>query len=127
METPSHPPPVRGHGDPDYARKRFVAVNFIDCRAEYEERFESLFASRARAIDRMHGFIDMYVLKLKGEKGKYLIVSHWESEEAFQNWTKSPEFLEGHRRGFEDVRKAKERGEDPPMSSLFKVYEVIAR
>ena len=119
----NHPRPV----DPASTRDRFVAINFIDCRPEYEERFEHLFGSRAHAIDRIEGFIDMHVLKLKGERGKYLIVSHWEHEGAFQKWTKSSEFLEGHRRGFEDLKTAKERGEEPPMSSVFKVYEVIAR
>jgi heme-degrading monooxygenase HmoA len=109
------------------AKRGFVAINFIACREEYRERFETLFGSRAHAIDRMPGFLDMYVLRLKGDGCKYLIVSHWENEEAFAAWTKSPEFHEGHRRGFEDVRRAKEHGEEPPMKSDFKVYDVIAR
>ena len=122
MPNSAHPANHPGPVEPASTRDRFVAINFIDCRPEYEERFERLFGSRAHAIDRIEGFIDMYVLKLKGERGKYL-----EHEGAFQKWTKSAEFLEGHRRGFEDLRTAKERGEEPPMSSVFKVYEVIAR
>ena len=54
-------------------------------------------------------------------------MSHWESEENFKEWTKSPAFIEGHKRGFEDLRKAKENGEEAPMSSSFKTYEVISR
>jgi heme-degrading monooxygenase HmoA len=73
----------------------------------------------------MPGFVDMQVLKPNSE-GEYLIVSHWSSEEAFKTWTSSPEFLEGHKRGFEDIRTARERGEKSPMSSSFKTYEVIA-
>jgi heme-degrading monooxygenase HmoA len=38
------------------------------------------------------------------------VISHWESEEQFKAWTSSPEFIEGHKRGFEDLRKAKEEG-----------------
>lgn len=107
--------------------KNFVAINYINCKPHYRERFEQLFASRAGAIDRMPGFKFMEVLKPQDGDDNYLIVSHWESEENFKSWTKSPEFIEGHKRGFEDLRIAKEKGEEPPMSSSFKTYEVIAR
>jgi len=107
--------------------KNFVAINYIRCDENYVKRFEELFASRAHAIDRLPGFIDMQVLKPSAKGDEYLIVSHWKSEEDFRTWTKSPEFLEGHKRGFEDLRLAKERGEAPPMSSSFKTYKVISR
>lgn len=69
----------------------------------------------------------MEVLKPAEKDGDYLIMSHWDSEDAFKTWTKSEAFIEGHKRGFEDLRKAKERGDEAPMSSSFKTYEVIAR
>lgn len=106
--------------------KNFVAINYIQCEEHYRARFEELFASRAHAIDRLPGFVAMEVLKPQSE-GEYLIVSHWESEQAFKNWTQSPEFLEGHKRGFEDIRQARERGEKPPMASSFKTYQVLSR
>lgn len=106
--------------------KDFVAINYIKCEDHYRERFEQLFATRAHAIDRMSGFINMEVLK-PNDQGEYLIVSHWESEEHFKKWTSSPEFLEGHKRGFEDIRKAREEGKTPPMTSSFKTYQVITR
>lgn len=106
--------------------KRFVAINYIRCETHYRERFEQLFATRAHAIDRMPGFVNMQVLK-PNQDGEYLIVSHWDSEEAFRSWTRSPEFIQGHKRGFEDLRTARERGEPAPMSSSFKTYEVISR
>ena len=107
--------------------RNFVAINYIRCKKEYRPRFEELFGTRAHAIDRMLGFIDMHVLRPQTDDGDYLIVSFWETEEAFKTWTQSPEFLDGHRRGFEDIRRAKERGEEPPMRSDFKTYQVIAR
>lgn len=106
---------------------RFVAVNTIDCVPGYEDRFEHLFSTRARAIDQMPGFLDMRVLRSQDEKGRYLVVSFWESKAGFDSWVGSPEFREGHKRGFEDVREAKERGEQPPMVSTFHTYEVISR
>ena len=105
----------------------FVAINYITCQPHYRERFEELFRTRARAIDRMPGFRGMYVLRPQKEGDPYLVVSHWESEADFRAWVQSPEFLDGHKRGFEDMRKARERGEDPPMQSDFKTYEVITR
>lgn len=107
--------------------KTFVAINYISCKNDYKQRFEELFASRAKAIDRMPGFKYMEVLKPNDENDFYLIVSHWESEENFNQWTKSPEFIEGHKRGFEDIKIAKEKGEEPPLKSTFKTYKVIAR
>ncbi len=103
----------------------FVAINYITCTESYKSRFEELFASRVKAIDKMPGFKQMYVLKPK-EDGDYLIVSHWEKEADFITWTKSPAFVEGHIRGFEDIRKAKEEGREAPMKSKFRTYEIIA-
>ena len=108
--------------------KNFVAINYINCRPHYKEKFEQLFATRAHAIDRLPGFIDMQVLKPSStEDDRYLIVSYWSNEDSFKQWTKSPEFLEGHKRGFEDIKKAKENGEEAPMESTFSTYQVISR
>lgn len=108
-------------------QQNFVAINYIHCEPEYRERFEMLFGSRAKAIDLMPGFVDMQVLRPSKGEDRYLIISHWESEEAFKGWTNSPAFLEGHKRGFADLAQAKAEGRPAPMHSDFKTYEVIAR
>ncbi|MEO9144104.1 MAG: antibiotic biosynthesis monooxygenase family protein [Ginsengibacter sp.] len=64
---------------------------------------------------------------LQKEEDAYLIISHWEDEQSFKGWTKSATFLDGHKRGFSDLAKAKAEGKEPPMKSDFKTYEVIAR
>ncbi len=107
-------------------QKKFVAVNYIHCNADYRERFEELFGSRAHAIDTMPGFIDMHVLKPAKDGDAYLIVSYWETEQAFKTWTTSPAFIEGHKRGFADLARAKSEGKPMPMTSDFKTYEIIA-
>ena len=107
-------------------KNKFVAINYIRCEENYRERFEQLFGTRAKAIDRVPGFVEMEVLR-PNEEGDYLIVSHWESEADFKKWTQSAEFLEGHKRGFEDLKIARERGEKPPMTSSFKTYQLIAK
>jgi len=104
----------------------FVAINNITCKPEYTSQFEQLFGTRAKAIDEMPGFIRMHVLRPKEEGEDYLIMSFWEDESFFKAWTKSNAFIEGHRRGFEDIKKARQEGQEPPMKSTFKTYEVFA-
>lgn len=106
--------------------QEFVAINFIDCDAEYVDRFEYLFKTRARAIDRVEGFIEMSVLKPE-ENGQYLVVSRWKSKEAFDAWVGSPEFHEGHKRAFADMAEYKAQGKPAPMKSDFKVYSILCR
>jgi heme-degrading monooxygenase HmoA len=103
----------------------FVAVNFISCQDSFRERFEELFRTRAHAIDRAPGFRRMFVLRPERTAGDYLVVSFWVSRDSFDAWRTSPEFAEGHRRGFEDVRRARERGEPPPMASRMETYEIL--
>ncbi|MFQ3677419.1 MAG: antibiotic biosynthesis monooxygenase [Fimbriimonadaceae bacterium] len=107
------------------ARAGFVAINFIDCQPHYAERFECLFCSRARMIDTMPGFLGMNVLKCTESGEPYLVVSYWETEAHFQAWVGSPEFHEGHKRAFADLKAHRERGEEPPMTSRFKTYTVL--
>lgn len=105
----------------------FVAINYIRCEEHYRERFEQLFATRAGAIDRMPGFRSLKVLRPVGDAAAaYLIVSEWGQQEDFEAWKGSPEFLEGHKRGFEDMKRFREEGRPAPMHSDFKVYELIA-
>jgi heme oxygenase (mycobilin-producing) len=103
----------------------FVAVNYISCSEEYRERFEQLFSTRARAIDQLPGFQHMYVLKPIEEGNDYLVISHWNSQADFKSWTRSPEFLEGHKRGFEDIARAKAEGRETPMTSTFRTYSIL--
>jgi heme oxygenase (mycobilin-producing) len=107
-------------------QKNFVAINYITCNEDYQERFEELFGTRAKAIDLMPGFVDMHVLRPSKPGDPYLVVSYWENEDAFKDWTKSDAFIEGHKRGFADLAKAKAEGKPSPMSSDFKTYKIIA-
>ena len=104
----------------------FVAVNSISCLNEYRPRFEELFKSRAHAIDDLPGFKHMVVLRPEREGGDYLVVSFWSDRGSFDAWRSSPAFAAGHRRGFEDVKSAKERGEAPPMTSRMETYEILS-
>jgi heme-degrading monooxygenase HmoA len=107
-------------------KNNFVAINYITSDASYIERFEYLFSTRAHAIDKIEGFLYMEVLKpTDPNDNTYLIVSHWENEESFKLWSKSPQFQEGHKRGFDDIKQAKQSGGHPPVTSDFKTYKVF--
>lgn len=126
-ETPSPTCPALSgaKSTPVPEKAGFVAINYISCKPSYAARFECMFCTRARAIDRMPGFLGMQVLRSHQDGEPYLIVSQWTDEASFKAWVGSPEFLEGHKRGFEDVRAAKEKGEEPPMTSRFLTYTVV--
>lgn len=109
-----------------HKQHKFVAVNYIKCESDYRERFEELFATRAHAIDMLPGFLSMEVLRPSESEDNYLIVSYWDTKEQFEAWTKSPAFIEGHKRGFADLKKYKEEGKPAPMSSSFKTYQIIS-
>jgi heme-degrading monooxygenase HmoA len=101
----------------------FVAINRIDCEPGYQERFETLFKSRAHAIDMLPGFKRMFVLK--SDENHYLVVSFWTDKESFMHWMKTEEFVIGHQRGFADVAEAKRQGRPSPMTSNFKTYTIL--
>lgn len=105
----------------------FVAINTIECEPSYIARFEELFQTRAKAIDRLPGFLRMQVLRPSAEGEPYLVVSEWTDEASFHAWTASEEFREGHRRAFDDIAQARRRGEQPPMRSQFRTYSVLTR
>lgn len=104
----------------------YVAINYISCTPEYVERFEELFTHRAGEIDKLNGFRNMHVLKPNTPNEDYLIVSYWDTEEDFKTWTQSDAFIKGHKRGFADIKKAKDEGKEAPMRSSFKTYEILS-
>ncbi len=108
-------------------RAGFVAINTIHCQPHYRERFEELFCNRVRAIDGMKGFLGMTVLDPASVDEAYLVVSYWEDASQFEAWVGSEEFHAGHARAFADLKAAKDAGEEPPMTSTFRTYSVLAR
>jgi len=75
----------------------FVMMNRMTVPPDYREKFEELFGTRARAVDRRPGFIRAEILRpAKGDE--YIVMTHWETEEDFDGWVGSDEYHEGHRR-----------------------------
>ncbi|MBF0456023.1 MAG: antibiotic biosynthesis monooxygenase [Magnetococcales bacterium] len=106
-------------------KKSYVAINNITCEPSYVERMEHLFKTRAKAIEKMPGFQHVEILRPADPDQPYLVISHWDSPDAFDGWTKSEAFKEGHARAFKDMDQAKKEGKKCPMMSTFGKYEVI--
>lgn len=78
--------------------------------------------SKEGAIEKSPGFIDISILVKKVRRGdeEVLLLIRWESEEAWKNWEKSPEHIEGHRK---NIGKPKP---DHILSSTSAKYELKA-
>ena len=73
-----------------------VKINAIEVAEGRGPELEKRFAARAREVDNQPGFLGFELLRpIKGET-RYFVVTHWESDEAFQNWVKSAAFTRGH-------------------------------
>lgn len=75
-----------------------VVCNRIPVNPEHATAFEERFADRANLVDGMPGFISFQLLRPTAEGDPYVVMTFWESEEAFKGWTQSAEFKEGHAR-----------------------------
>jgi heme-degrading monooxygenase HmoA len=75
-----------------------VTCNRIPVNPEHAAAFEERFADRASLVDGMPGFISFQLLRPLKEGDPYIVMTFWESQEAFHNWTQSAEFKEGHAR-----------------------------
>ncbi|HYO90199.1 MAG TPA: antibiotic biosynthesis monooxygenase, partial [Pyrinomonadaceae bacterium] len=65
-----------------------VVMNRITVAEGREEEFEQTFVTRDRAVDQMTGFIDLEVLR-PSEGRTYIVMTRWNSREAFDTWTSS--------------------------------------
>ena len=77
----------------------YVVANRVFVKPEYADEFEQRFAKRAGQIEQQPGFVLMEVLKPRSEDTPYVVLTHWQDEQAFQNWVGSEDF----RLGFEPI------------------------
>lgn len=103
----------------------FVACNYLACVEEYQQRLEMLLRSRSHSIDNAAGFMGMKILKPTRNADHFLIVSQWYDQDHFEDWKTSQGFMLIHQRGFGDLRRSVERGEQAPVKSTFRTYDLI--
>ena len=73
-----------------------VKINAIEVAEGRGPELEERFAKRAREVDDQPGFLGFELLRPTAGETRYFVVTHWESDEAFQNWVKSAAFTRGH-------------------------------
>ncbi|MCS7236359.1 MAG: antibiotic biosynthesis monooxygenase [Armatimonadota bacterium] len=76
----------------------FVVMNRIPVAGPFRGAFEARFRARAREVDRMPGFVRNWVLRPVDPEDPYVVLTVWESPEAFEAWTHSEAFQRGHAR-----------------------------
>ncbi|MBW0106806.1 antibiotic biosynthesis monooxygenase [Pseudonocardia sp. KRD291] len=72
-----------------------VKINAIEVPEGQGVELERRFANRMGAVDGQPGFISFQMLRPVSGDDRYFIVTHWESDEAFQNWMKG-DAVEAH-------------------------------
>lgn len=74
-----------------------VVMNRVPVAEGHEEAFMDRFRTRAGLVDSQPGFVRNVVLRpLKGEF--HVVMTFWESREAFEAWTRSEAFQKAHSR-----------------------------
>jgi len=79
----------------------YVVANRVFVKQQYGQEFEQRFRNRAGQINQQPGFVLMEVLKPQSEKTPYVVLTHWGSEKAFQNWVRSEDFKLAHQKPME--------------------------
>lgn len=99
----------------------FVMMNRMTVPDEYRDKFEMMFRTRAKAVDRRPGFVSAEILRPESGN-EYIVMTHWESQEHFAEWTRSDEYREGHRR----VGEFKDASGKLVLTSKVETYKVFA-
>ena len=77
----------------------FVAMNRFKVAKGSEDAFEEVWRSRDRHLKEMEGFRSFRLLRGPEREDHTLYASHtlWISRDAFEAWTKSPQFRAAHK------------------------------
>ena len=88
----------------------YVVANRVWVKPDFYDEFEQRFQNRAGQIDKQPGFIRMQILKPKSDDTPFVVLTTWESENAFQNWVGSEDFKLAHqnpmsKQAFDDTKE----------------------
>lgn len=79
----------------------FIAMNRFKVLIGAESQFEDVWRNRKSSLGEVDGFVDFKMLRgaenLDDGYRLYVSHSHWASQQAFSDWTKSDNFREAHR------------------------------
>jgi heme-degrading monooxygenase HmoA len=87
-----------------------VKINVLQVPAERAEMLEQRFAARAGEVETVDGFESFDLLRPTEGTDRYLVVTRWRDEDAFQAWMASPAFTKGHAQSAGDAPPASDAG-----------------
>lgn len=74
-----------------------VQINLLTVPEGMGPKLEQRFANRKRAVDGTPGFEGFDLLRpASGDNDRYMVLTRWESQEAFESWLNSRDFQQGH-------------------------------
>ena len=74
-----------------------VQINLLSVPEGRGAELERRFANRKRAVDDTPGFEGFDLLRpTSGDNDRYMVLTRWESQEAFEAWLNSRDFQQGH-------------------------------
>jgi heme-degrading monooxygenase HmoA len=84
----------------------FIAMNRFKIKPGMEQEFIAIWKQRDSYLDDVPGFKEFHLLQGQGFDEYTLFASHsvWESEQAFEDWTKSEAFRKAHAHAGEKTR-----------------------
>jgi heme-degrading monooxygenase HmoA len=74
----------------------YIVMNVVQVKDRRVEDFERAFLERERLLDQAPGFAGFELLR-RDQDGEYVVLTRWESEEAFNSWVGSDLFKRSHR------------------------------
>ncbi len=74
----------------------YVVANRVFVKPEFTEEFEQRFEKRAGQINQQPGFKHMQILQPQSNGAPYVVLTHWQSAEAFKQWVGSDDFKLAH-------------------------------
>jgi heme-degrading monooxygenase HmoA len=108
-----------------------VVSNRIQVAKGHEEAFEKRFEGWARLVENYFGFIRLEILrpmsvqmhgKLLGGSDYYVVLTYWENEQAFIDWTESEDFRTAH-----SSRPPKEMFSGPNVFEMHEIIQAVSR
>ncbi len=76
----------------------YVAISEVAVPNEGACDLERAFKDRVRLVERADGFLGIEVLRDRRRPGRYLMVTHWTSQESFRAYMKSDDHVVSHAR-----------------------------
>jgi heme oxygenase (mycobilin-producing) len=80
-----------------------VRINVLEVPEGRGEVLEQRFASRAGEVEKVDGFESFELLRPTDGTDRYLVVTRWRDQAAFEAWMASAAFQQGHARSSADA------------------------